>query len=73
MAALLDLISTFLPQLGVFGPLALLGAWVIKGQRDTILAKDKRIDELTSIVIDIAKQDAKTATELTLAVRALHR
>jgi hypothetical protein len=49
-------VSQFLPQLGVFGPLALLGAWVIKSQRDTILAKDKRIDELTQ----------------TLAVRALH-
>jgi hypothetical protein len=72
MGPFVDLISNFLPQLGVFGPLALLGAWVIKSQRDTILAKDKRIDELTAIVIDIAKQDAKTATELTLAVRALH-
>jgi hypothetical protein len=64
--------TDFLPQLGVFAPLAALGAWVIIGQRNTIQAKDKRIDELTQIVIDIAKNDAKTATELTLAVRALH-
>jgi hypothetical protein len=69
----MDILGNYLPQLGVFGPLAVLGAWVIKSQRDTILAKDKRIDELTAIVIDIAKNDAKTATELTLAVRALHQ
>jgi hypothetical protein len=68
----MDWLTQFLPQLGVFAPLALLGAWVIKNQRDTILAKDKRIDDLTQIVIDIAKNDAKSATELTLAVRALH-
>jgi hypothetical protein len=65
-------LTDFLPQLGDFAPLAALGAWVIIGQRNTIQAKDKRIDELTQIVIDIAKNDAKTATELTLAVRALH-
>lgn len=69
----MDWLQQFVPQLGVFAPLAMLGAWVIKSQRDTILAKDKRIDELTAIVIDIAKNDAKTATELTLAVRALHQ
>lgn len=69
----MDFITQYAPQLGVFGPLAALGAWVIKSQRDTILAKDKRIEELTEIVIDIAKNDAKTATELTIAVRALHQ
>lgn len=68
----MDWLTQFLPQLGVFGPLALLGGWVIKSQRDAILAKEKRIEDLTAIVIDIAKNDAKTATELTLAVRALH-
>lgn len=68
----MDWLTQFLPQLGVFGPLALLGAWVIKSQKDTITARDKRIEDLTAIVIEIAKNDAKTATELTLAVRALH-
>lgn len=67
----MDFLNQYLPQLGVFGPLALLGAWVIKKQAAVIQAKDERIKELTGIVIDLAKNDAKTATELTLAVRAL--
>lgn len=69
----MDFLNQFLPQLGVFGPLALLGAWVIKNQATVIQAKDERIKELTLIVIELAKNDAKTATELTLAVRALHQ
>lgn len=69
----MDFLNQYLPQLGVFGPLALLGAWVIKNQAAVIQAKDERIKELTGIVIDLAKNDAKTATELTLAVRALHQ
>lgn len=68
----MDFLSQYLPQLGIFGPLALLGAWVIKSQATVIQAKDERIKELTGIVIELAKNDAKTATELTLAVRALH-
>lgn len=69
----MDFLNQYLPQLGVFGPLALLGAWVIKRQAAVIQAKDDRIKELTGIVIELAKNDAKTATELTLAVRALHQ
>ena len=69
----MDFLNQYLPQLGVFGPLALLGAWVIKSQAAVIQAKDDRIKELTGIVIELAKNDAKTATELTLAVRALHQ
>lgn len=69
----MDFLNQYLPQLGVFGPLALLGAWVIKRQAAVIQAKDDRIKDLTGIVIELAKNDAKTATELTLAVRALHQ
>lgn len=68
-----------LTQLGIFAPIASVLVWVIISQRAelarkdaVIAAKDKRIEDLTGLVIEIAKNDAKTATELTLAVRALH-
>lgn len=75
----MDWIATYGPQLGIFAPLALLFGWVVQSQKATIkdrdlviVAKDKRIEDLTALVIEIAKNDAKTAAELTLAVRALH-
>lgn len=68
----MDWLVTYGPQMGVFAPTAALFIWIVRQQQNALRAKDARIAELTAIVIQIAKDDAKTATELTLAVRSLH-
>ncbi len=55
------LISQFGPALGAFAPCALLGWWIIRGQAETIRAKDARIAALTDALFKLAQSGERTA------------
>lgn len=76
-------INSFLPSLfsslGFFGPVALLGWWVINTQRkdlqaerdryrDALLEEKKRSDALVGRVFALAETNDKTIRELTSAI-----
>jgi hypothetical protein len=64
-----ELLKSLLPSLGVFGPCAFLGWWVINTQQKTLIAKDARIEKLTDQVVTLGTSMTTAMTELKAAVK----
>lgn len=75
-----DILTGFVTNLGFFGPAAFLGWWIIRKQREDLIAQRDDYAEqlkterdrnaaLTDRVIQLAQSGERTVSELAAAVR----